>query len=274
MTLLLQNAEFRARVAPPRLRVPAKRAAALCAVVVRVSIGLVLATPSFVSSASGPVTDQAQSENESEFVVKRSPNVFVFGLGPSYWPGVHDIDPSGSPFADQLGRFHTWGFDLELAYQRRVTRKPRFDLLVGGDFGLAGHDNSADLEIIILPSGKTIGGTLTARTLYLTPSVRFVFAGEGRWRFSVGAGAGYYEVDYAELFDDGFEAAELFSASTFGGYLSIGVDRRLWAEQSRWQLRLEQKIHFADFGSTETYAAGGGDLEGPISTLLIGLAYH
>lgn len=203
----------------------------------------------------------------------RTPNLLVFGLGPVYWPGVHDLDPSGSPYASELGRFHTWGFGLEFAYQRRVARPGGVDLLLGGDIGLFSNESSAEFDAYIYPFGGTVDGQLYSRGLFLTPSIRFVPGGTQHWRFSFGAGAGFYMVDFTELLDGFFEANELFSESSFGGYLSVGADRRLSQDRPRWRLRLETKVHFVDFGSADSYAPGAGDLTGPIDTLLIGFVW-
>ncbi len=203
----------------------------------------------------------------------RRPNLLIFGLGATYWPGAHDLDPAGSPFASELGRFHTWGFNFEFGYQRRVAQWGGTTVLVGGDFGVFGNENSRDLDVVLLPFGNTVDGSLLARGLYLTPSVRFVFSGSARWRFFAGAGLGYYEADIAQVLDDGFEADELTSESDLGGYLSLGFDRRLWSKRPNWRLRVETKTHFADFGATDRYAPGAGDLDGPIQTVTFGIVW-
>ncbi len=203
----------------------------------------------------------------------RTPTLLVFGLGPVYWPGVHDLDPSGSPFANELGRFHTWGFAVEFACQRRMARWGGVDVLVGGDLGVFANESNSEFRAFIHPFGGPVDGQITARGLFLTPSVRFVPGGTQNWRFALGAGAGWYDVDFTEILDGFFEGAELFSESSFGGYVSFGADRRLWVERPRWRLRLEAKVHFVDFGSTDRYAPGAGDLSGPINTLLFGFVW-
>jgi hypothetical protein len=198
----------------------------------------------------------------------RTPSTLAFGIGVSYWPDVHDLDPAQSPFADQLGLFHTWGFELELGYHRRVARTAGTDLMLGVDFGVLSHENSRDLDAILFPSGVVIDGTLAANVLFLTPSVRWVVAGSSKWRFFVGGGVGYYDVEFSQFLEDSFESDELFDESALGGYACAGFDRRLSAKSARWRLRIENKVHFVDFGSTDSYAPGAGELEGPISTIL------
>lgn len=221
----------------------------------------------------GCVTAPAAYAHEEAGPPPRTPTLLVFALGPVYWPGVHDLDPSASPFANELGRFHTWGLALEFAYQRRVARWGGVDVLLGGDLGLFSNTSNADFDAFIHPFGGSIDGRITSRGLFLTPSVRFVPGGTQHWRFSFGAGAGLYDVDFTEILDGFFEGAELFGETSFGGYLSFGADRRLWVERPRWRLRLETKVHFVDFGSTDRYAPGAGDLSGPINMLLIGFVW-
>jgi hypothetical protein len=149
------------------------------------------------SLASLPAT----AEETEPVKPPRTPSLWIFGLGPVYWDAVHDLDPAGSPFADQLGRFHSWGVAIEFAYQRRAARWGGVDLLVGGDLGFFINENSEDLDVLVLPFGETIDGDLLSRGLFLTPSVRLVAGSGRRARFLFGAGAGYYEVDFAELLE-------------------------------------------------------------------------
>jgi hypothetical protein len=109
--------------------------------------------------------------------------------------------------------------------------------------------------------------------LYLTPGIRVVPNSGGRVPFVVGAGLGFYNVDFTQLLEGGFEADQFFDEWALGGYLSAGVEVRPWKLRSRWRMRLEAKVHFVDFGSTDSYAPGAGDLTGPIHTTLIGFVW-
>jgi hypothetical protein len=205
-----------------------------------------------------------------------TPNLFVFSLGGSIWPELHDLDPSGSPFADDLGHFHTWGVAFEFAYQRRVARLGNVDVLIGGDLGLMSHENAVEPDFVLLPFGETLDGSLNANTLYLTPAVRFVVGDTERWRFLIGAGAGLYVAEFDEQPDEfyrGYDDEELWDETALGGYLSAAADRRLWKKRPRMRLRIEAKTHFVDFGDTAPFAPGDGPLTGPAHSLLFGFVW-
>jgi hypothetical protein len=205
----------------------------------------------------------------------QSRHLFAGGLGLVYWPELHDLDPSASPYADDLGRFHTWGFSLEFAYQYRAARWGDVDALFGVDMGFLSNENSQEIGLIVLPSGETLSDDLVSNVFFLTPGARFVFASTDRWRFSAGFGAGFYIADFSDYDNDWdcycyYDSDELWDETTFGGYLSIGGDYRIWPKRPRWRMRFEHKIHFVDFGDTAPFAPGSGDLTGPIQNLFIG----
>jgi hypothetical protein len=206
-------------------------------------------------------------------------HLIAAGLGAIYWPGLHDQDPSASPFAEDLGRFHTWGLSLEFAYQYRIGSGDGVDALVGIDMGFLSNENSREIDFIVLPSGETLSGDLFSSVFFLTPGARFVFGRTNRWRFSAGFGAGLYVAEFADFDDDwgcyyDYDSNELWDDTTFGGYLSIGGDYRVWKNRPRWRMRFEHKIHFADFGDTAPFAPGSGALSGPIQDLFIGFVWQ
>jgi len=203
-------------------------------------------------------------------------NLFFFSLGGSMWPELHDLDPSDSPFADDLGRFHTWGIAFEFAYQRRVARIGDVDVLVGGDIGLMSHENAVEPDFILLPFNEELDGSLNANTLYLTPSVRFVVGDMERWRFMVGGGVGLYVAEFDEQIDEFYGWSgddELWDETALGGYLSAAADRPLWKKRMRWRFRVETKTHFVDFGDTGPFAPGAGPLKGPAHSVLFGFGW-
>ncbi len=123
-----------------------------------------------------------------------------------------------------------------------------------------------------MPSGTRLRGELSARGLYLTPSVK-LFSGEPRpWRFSLGGGAGYFLVDFSNNLEDGMTVDTYFRRERVGGYISAGADRILTRGSLGILLRLEAKAMFADFGSLGTFAPGAGSLSGPVFVLQAGIA--
>lgn len=206
----------------------------------------------------------------------RTRHLIAFGLGPVYWPELHDQDPAASPFAADLGRFHTWGLSLEFAYQYRAARWGGVDALFSVDMGFLSNENSQDIDHIVLPFGDTFSGDLFSNVFFLTPGARFVFAHTDRWRISAGLGAGFYLAEFVEQWGYccDYDENELWDETTFGGYLSIGGDYRIWEHRPRWRMRFEHKTHFADFGDTAPFAPGGEDLTGPIQTLFIGFVWQ
>jgi hypothetical protein len=215
--------------------------------------------------ADGPVPPQP-----------RTRHLFAVGLGPVYWSELHDQDPSTSPFAADLGRFHTWGFSLEFAYHYRAARWGGVDVMFGADMGFLSNENSQEIGYIVLPFGETFSGDLVSNVFFLTPGARFVIASTDRWRFNVGFGAGFYLAEFVEewsyYYD--YDDNELWDETAFGGYISIGGDYRIWNNRPRWRMRFEYKTHFADFGDTAPFAPGSGDLTGPIQNLFIGFVWQ
>jgi len=144
---------------------------------------------------------------------------------------------------------------------------------LGIDFGIFNNDNEKDFSVTVLPSGRRLKGSIDARTLYLTPSVRLLIEKKGYPRFLIGAGAGYYLVDFAELLSDGMEIDEHFEKDAIGGYLSLGVDFLSSNDSGGAALRFETKVHFVNFGDLGGIAPEAGDLKGPIYMFQIGITF-
>jgi len=200
---------------------------------------------------------------------------FAFMIGASYWDNLHNIKP-GIAVSDpeKFGQFETWGYNLEISYHGYVTQLLGNELRVGIDFGLFFHQNEKHFDVVFLPSGRRIDASLNSRGLYLTPSVRWLIGPRGFTRFYLGAGAGYYGVDFVEQLSDGMEVNEYFEKSTIGGYLSVGLNIPLLRNNpDRLALCLEGKVHFVNFGSLDDFAPGAGDLTGPIYMLQLGLSF-
>ncbi len=200
-------------------------------------------------------------------------NDYALLLGAQYWDRLDDFDPAIPPGATgRAGRFEPAGVNVELSYHRQAARWLGWDVLLGGTGGLFYHTNKEDYDVTILPSGTRIEGALSARGLYLMPSVK-LFSGEPRpWRFSLGAGAGLVYVEFENSLEDGMTVDTYFREETLGAYLSAGADRILSRSSMSILLRLEAKALFADFGSMGGFAPGAGRLTGPIFLFQVGVA--
>ena len=202
-------------------------------------------------------------------------NFFTFMTGANYWDDLHNIEPGiaiSNP--EKFGQVKVWGFNFEISYHRYVMQLLGCELRVGIDFALFFHQNENHFDAVFLPSGKKIDGSLNSRGLYLTPSVRWLIGARGFPRCYLGAGVGYYGVDFVEQLSDGMEVNEYFRRSAIGGYLSAGLNIPLLRDNpDRLALCLEGKVHFVNFGSLDDFAPGAGDLTGPIYMLQLGLSF-
>jgi hypothetical protein len=193
-------------------------------------------------------------------------------IGAVYWPNLGEIDPSQAGYnPQQFGQFKEWGYNIELAYHYLATTLLNRDLWIGIDWGFFFNENKGSVTAISLPSGEIITGDIASRGMYLTPSLRwFVLGKRGSTRLYLGAGAGYYLLDFTELFSWG-EGGELYEDSTLGGYLSLGVRFPVSRGQTdRLAVTLETKAHFADFGEL---APGSGEIKGPIYIFQLGFSF-
>jgi hypothetical protein len=193
-------------------------------------------------------------------------------IGAVYWPNLGGVDPSQAGFNPrQFGKFKTWGYSIELAYHYLATTWLDRDLWIGLDFGFFFNENKGELTLIFLPSGETVSGEIGSRGMYITPSLKwFVWGQRGSPRFYLGAGAGYYMLDFAELYPFG-EGGEIFEESTIGGYLSAGIRFPISKNSPEsTAIILESKVNFADFGEL---APGTGDIKGPIYLFQLGITF-
>ena len=238
-----------------------------------------LAWEAMLADQSAPESDASPhtlKENPSEQLSTIGPatkrHFGTFAIGAVYWPNLGKIDPSQAGFdPQQFGQFKEWGFNLEIAYHYLATAWLDRDLWIGLDFGLFYNENKGKVTAIVLPSGSVFTGEIGSRGLYLTPSLKwFVLGQRGSTRLYLGAGAGYYLLDFAELFRWG-EGGELYEDSTLGGYLSVGVRFPFSDSQSdSAAVVLETKVHFADFGE---FAPDTGQIKGPIYMFQLGLSF-
>jgi hypothetical protein len=182
-------------------------------------------------------------------------------LGVSNFPGLDDI----RPVAD--GSFDATGFGIGGAWHGRVAQFEQSELLVGVDGFIAANDSNI--------SG--FFGDLAARHLYLGVSAKWAL-GASR-SFYLDAGAGYHEIDMAELGDYWYGLEHVaWKKSTYGTFVGATWDIGASRPGSRGGLSLGFKVHFVDFGRVydenvflvRVLGEDAGELEGPVYMLQIG----
>ena len=222
-------------------------------------------------------SDQAEktfTAESHESDLGRKKNYFTILLGGVYWKNLNDIECDFSVSnPTEYSTFKEWGYNIELGYHRQVSRCLGNDVLLGIDFGIFNNENEKDFSVTVLPSGRRLKGSIDVRTLYLTPSVKLLIEKKGYPIFILGAGLGYYLVDFEEQLSDGMEVEEYFEKDTLGGYLSLGVDFPLSTLSEGTAFRVESKIHFVDFGSLGEIAPRAEDLSGPVYMLQLGIRF-
>jgi len=178
--------------------------------------------------------------------------------GVMIWSDLKDLEPAAG------GGFDSVGFIVELAGHKHVTRWGPADILIGVDLGI--FATQSDIP------GNT--ENFTQRGLYLTPSMKFRFGERSRRYLNLGAGLGWYQVDFAELICDHdnfnnivcIEITEPYDEFTLGGYLGITAG-------FGGGFIMGLKVHFANFGKVTGLGPDTGELNGPIYIFSLGGAF-
>ena len=261
------------------------RSALLCFALALTIIGL-SPTPSAVAQEpdeAAPVREVTADSNKAlpppkEWYEEPTKNLFTLGLGLAIFPSLGNKEfGTTSPTANRPGQVSSAGFALETAYHRHIAQWERGDLYLGGEFGafFFGNQGSADTA---QSSTSPTTGDLDARVWHAGPSIKFMM-GQGRFKYFLGAGGGYYQLDLSESVNippptctsiaPCFETKRSVNKSAMGGYVSLGIDLAAFRTESgwEWRLRLEDKIHLVNFGSLDSFAPGAGNLSGPINVI-------
>ena len=183
-----------------------------------------------------------------------------FALGYQRWNAVGDLD------TEPLGSFDDGGWNAVGSFNRRWRKAGRGDLLFGMDLGFMSNDSD------IRAPGDI--GEVAADVFFLTPSVTWSFGGRRSKRLNLEAGAGLYWAEIKEFWDTGYGVAEgtqHFEEIAPGGYLGISADFPFPYKEKAWAMNLAVRVHYADFGKVEAFGEDLGDLDGPITTLQVGL---
>jgi len=256
------------------------------------SLTIVVLSPTLYAVAqepgeAAPVREVAADVGEAipppkEWYTEPTKNLFTLGLGLAIWPSLGNKEfGTTPPTATRPGQVSTTGFAFETAYHRQIAHWERGDLYLGGEFGGFIFDNQGSGDTT-QSSTSPITGNLDARVWYAGPSIKFMM-GEGRVKYFLGGGGGYYHLDLTESTEiphptctnlgPCYETNRSLSKSAIGGYVSLGADLAAFRTESGWiwRLRLEDKIHLVNFGSLESFSPGAGNLSGPINVIQFGV---
>jgi hypothetical protein len=227
-----------------------------------------------------PNSREATSLSQTTYK-KPTKNLFTLALGGALWPSLSNTD-FGASGTTGSGHVSSVGFAFETAYHRSIAHWKPGDLYLGAEFGgfIFNNDNSDNTTQS--STEQPIKGAIDSRVFYTGPSIKFMM-GEGRFKYFLGAGGGYYHLDLTESdevprppctnFGPCFQTNRSLSKGTIGGYISLGVDLLAFDTQSgwNWRVRLEDKIHLVNFGSLDSFSPGAGNLSGPINVIQVGV---
>ena len=228
------------------------------------------------------VSDSSETTSISQSTYKKpTKNLFILALGGALWPslGNKDLGTSGTTGS---GHVSSTGLAFETAYHRHIAHWERGDLYLGAEFGAFIFNNENSDSTTQPSTGQPIQGALDARVFYAGPSIKFMM-GEGRFKYFLGAGGGYYHLDLTESdevprppctnYGPCFQTNRSLNKGTIGGYVSLGVDLVAFHTESgwEWRVRLEDKIHLVNFESIDSFSPGAGNLSGPINVIQVGV---
>lgn len=267
-----------------------KKVSLLTWFVVALTILILCPIPHAVAQEPGeavPVREVAADPNKAlppqkEWYEEPTKNLVTLALGAAIWPSLGNKEfGTTSATTNPPGHFSSAGFAFETAYHRHIAHWERGDLYLGGEFGGFIFDNQGSGDTT-QSSTSPVTGDLDARVWYAGPSIKFMM-GQGRFKYFLGAGGGYYHLDLSESdeiphptctnFGPCFETKRSLNKSAIGGYVSLGVDLAAFRTESgwEWRVRLEDKVHLVNFGSLDSFAPGAGSLPGPINVIQIGV---
>lgn len=190
-------------------------------------------------------------------------------LGAAYWPDIHRVEPNPAIYDPvTIGQPNLWGISVELAGHIRVYSRNRWDLLLGADLGFVSMENTKSFDTPGTTPGTEKSRLLT-QLIYFTPGVKLYYHTNIARPF-VGAGIGGYGLELAARTERGAVIETFKKKGAFGGYVSAGIDIPIRIGGFGLLLRLEDKLHWADFGSLGDFAPSSGSLTGPINTIHIG----
>ena len=206
----------------------------------------------------------------------------TLALGGALWPSLGNTEFGTTSVPTRSAHVSSGGLAFEAAYHRHIAHWEPGHLYLGAEFGGVMFNNKDSAETTPPSMGQPIKGDFDARVWYAGPSIKFMM-GEGRVKYFLGAGGGYYQLDLTESDEiprpscmnlgPCFETKRSLHKSAMGWCVSLGVDLAAFHTKSgwEWRLRLEDKIHLVNFGSLDRFSPGGGNLSGPINVIQVGV---
>ena len=227
-----------------------------------------------------PNSNEASSVSKTTYG-KPTKNLFTLALGWALWPSLSNTD-FGTSRTTGSGHMSSLGLAVETAYHRHMAHWQLGDLYLGPEFGAFIFSNHNSVDTTQPSTGQPTKGDLDASAFYAGPSIKFMM-GEGRLKYFLGAGGGYYYLSLSESneiprppctnFGPCSQTTRSLNKGTIGGYVSLGVDLIAFDTQTgwNWRVRLEDKIHLVNFGSLDSFSPGAGNLSGPINVIQVGV---
>lgn len=208
----------------------------------------------YVSFAAAQNPDADEANPETGMLLNVS-------LGYQQWPALHDLDTQ--PF----GAFDEDGLNLAAGFHVPWTKRGKSELFLGFDLGLMVHESN-----IVAPGDY---GTVETDVFYVAPSLRWKFQQSRRLHMSLEAGVGAYYAEMREWIEIGYDfiaGTRHFESWAPGGFVGLGIDVPV-GRTGRWSLSSGVRVHLADFGGIEAFGQQIGSLNGPITTLQLGMTY-
>jgi len=260
------------------------------------ALGLILVvhTPTSLAVAqepgeAGPANDTAaESTRETPPSTLPEPwyktptkNHFVASLGLAIWPSLGDKEFGTTTATTNPGSVNSVGGAIRGAYERHIAHWDHGDLYLGAEWGGFKFFNDQE-SLPTQPSTGTPGkGVLESVMWYAGPSMKFMI-GEGRLKYFLGGGVGYYSLSLSEFDYVPPPACTTITCtrtqrettkSAIGGHVSLGIDLAAFRTESGWQwkFRLEDDIHLVNYGSLDNFSRGVGSLSGPINVIQFGV---
>jgi hypothetical protein len=200
---------------------------------------------------------------------------FAIAGGFDVWGGLSDLRPL------TLGEFDDTGFVVDFAAHWRMRQWGTERLLLGFDLGFFSHDSDV----------FHVREDVTARGMYLTPSLKWQLDTQSGPRYSLDFGLGYYSVDITEVDTSSYYGyyccywyyeEQLWEDSSFGGFIGTTFDFGDAGRRRGGGFTMGAKIHWLDLGNVrdelrfrpqDTLGPNAGRLRGPIYALQFGYRF-
>ena len=211
------------------------------------------------------LTSPADSAEE-QGIEWQSPWRLEVAIGLHSWSGLGDIAAADG------ASFDSTGFNLSGAAHYSIRKFEDSELLIGGDLGFMSAESNIDLYI----------EDLTARAMYVGPSMKWVFGLEHS--YSLDVGIMYWDIDFAEVSTDYLFYLErvVWKDDAAGAYVGATWDPGSDDPHRTSGVSLSFKAHFVEFGDVNAdetlfrraLGTSPGKLNGPIYQMQIGYRWR